>query len=111
MLRSYRDYITENEPSDQAKCEHFSFMEFLNDQPVMLKQFWQKVEDSWEDFLHAMYHHLQSNMAKYDAHHSKFDNLTGEHPDQQIERVAKSVQKKFKEVKEALAQLGAHEMI
>lgn len=99
------------EASGQAQYENFSFLEFLNDKPAMLKQFWKRVEESWIDFLHALHNHMQSNMGKYDAHHSKFGNLMGEHPDNHLERVVKGVQKKFRDVKNALSQLGAHEMI
>lgn len=85
--------------------------EFINDKPTELKAGWQKVETSWKEFLQVLYTHVQSNMGKYDAHHSKFGNLMGEHPDQELEKVVKSTQKKFKQMKEALSKLGAHEMI
>ncbi len=88
-----------------------TFAEFLNDQPQNLKGSWDTVEHSWETFLQDLHDHMRDNMGKYDAHHSKFGNLSSEHPDQQLYRVVKQVEKGFKKVKEGLSRLGAHEMI
>ena len=101
-MLSFKDWINDNEPAVN---------EFLNDKPAELKAGWKKVEDSWKEFLAHLYGHVQANMGKYDAHHAKFGTLMGEHPDQSLERVVKSVHKKFRDVKIALSQLGAHEMI
>jgi hypothetical protein len=102
-MRSYREFVQEQHGSN--------FLEFLNAQPVAVQQLWEKVEGAWSDFLHALHHHTQSNMGKYDAHHAKFGNLMGEHPDQRLKQVCRGVEKKFEEVKEVLSHLGAHEMI
>ncbi len=61
--------------------------------------------------MRELHDHLRDNMSKYDAHHSKFGNLSSEHPDQQLYRVVKQVEKGFKKMKEGLSKLGAHEMI
>jgi hypothetical protein len=88
-----------------------TFAEFLNDQPPNLKNAWNKVELSWDDFLRELHDHLRDNMGKYDAHHSKFGNLSSEHPDQQLDRVVRYIEKGMKRMKNGLSSLGAHEMI
>lgn len=88
-----------------------TFSEFLNAQPKNLAGSWEKVEHAWGEFLKELHEHMRDNMSKYDAHHSKFGQLSSEHPDQHLYRVVKSVEKSFKKVKEGLGALGAHEMI
>ena len=88
-----------------------TFAEFLNDQPQNLKGSWQRVELSWGEFLRELHDHLRDNMGKYDAHHSKFGNLSSEHPDQRLYRVVSVIEKGFRKMKEGLSDLGAHEMI
>lgn len=88
-----------------------TFVEFLNAQPNTLKASWHRVEMSWEAFLREVHDHLRDNMGKYDAHHGKFGNLSSEHPDEQLGRIIKHVEKTFDKMKESLDKLGAHEMI
>lgn len=88
-----------------------TFAEFLNDEPATLKTSWQDLEDSWTRFLHDLHAHVDKNAGKYDAHHAKFGNFTGEHPDEQLGELAKGIDDHFKRMKEALSRLGAHEMI
>ena len=88
-----------------------SFSEYLNDKPSKLKDSWHVVEHSWMEFLHELHDYMSANMSRYDAHHSKFGDLMGEHPDQQMKSLVKSVETQFKNLKIALAQLGAHEMV
>jgi hypothetical protein len=88
-----------------------TFAEFLNQQPQNLKTSWQGVESSWDHFLHDLHDHLRDNMGKFDAHHQKFGGLSTEHPDQQLYRIVKLIEKGFKKMKEGLSDLGAHEML
>lgn len=103
-MQSFKDWINEKRPESVTN-------EFINDKPTGLKASWREVENSWNRFLSDLFTHVQGNMSKYDAHHAKFGTLTGEHPDESLERIVKSVNRKFKEVKVAMSQLGAHEMI
>lgn len=88
-----------------------TFVEFLNAQPKNLESSWGQVEQVWGGFLKELHEHMQSNMGKYDTHHSKFGDLSSEHPDQHLYRIVKSIEKGFKKMKEGLNLLGAHEMI
>lgn len=88
-----------------------TFSEFLNQKPSSLNTSWEKVEDTWEGFLQELHNHLRDNMTKYDAHHSKFGDLSGEHPDKHLDRVVKIIEKGFEKMKEGLTHLGAYEII
>jgi hypothetical protein len=88
-----------------------TFEEYLNQPSDDIKGAWKQVETSWEQYLRNLHDHLRDNMGKYDAYHSKFGNLSSEHPDQYIDGIIKAIEKDFKKMKETLSKLGAHQMV